>query len=47
MRVSGLMSPYRPGAERRPSGCGGASGPMPDVSGDRLDVAKAKMDDAG
>lgn len=29
------------------SGCGGASGPVPDVSGDRLDVAKAKMGDAG
>lgn len=28
------------------SACG-ASGPVPDVSGDRLDVAKAKMDDAG
>ena len=29
------------------AGCGGASSPVPDVAGERLDVAKAEMDDAG
>lgn len=29
------------------AGCGGASGPVPDVVGDRLDVAKSEMDGAG
>ena len=28
-------------------GCGGADGPVPDVTGERLDVAKSKMSDAG
>ena len=29
------------------AGCGGASAPVPDVTGQRLDVAKADMEDAG
>lgn len=29
------------------AGCGGADGPVPDVRGDRLDVAKSTMSDAG
>jgi beta-lactam-binding protein with PASTA domain len=29
------------------AGCGGATGPVPDVTGDRLDVAKSELSDAG
>jgi beta-lactam-binding protein with PASTA domain len=29
------------------SGCAGADGPVPDVTGERLDVAKSEMSDAG
>jgi hypothetical protein len=29
------------------AGCGGADGPVPDVAGERLDVAKSEMSDAG